>query len=92
MLEDGFDRMVNIDLSSVVVDAMKKQYHEHLSDRFRCTIGFRPVSDVAVSQYSTEDDEGRAVLTMDARKMTFPDESFDLIVEKGLFFVQVWED
>jgi RAT1-interacting protein len=56
MLQSGFSRIVNIDLSAIVISQMREKYQ----------------NEVKLEWYE-----------MDVTKMSFPNNSFDLIIDKG---------
>lgn len=57
MVNDGYQEIINIDISSVVIEAMHTKYH-----------------DLPQLKY----------LKMDARDMSFADNEFDSVIDKGL--------
>lgn len=73
MYDDGYTKMINIDISSVVI----KKMQEH------CAKVNKTLECKGDQQKTWLTSQFSEVLEMDATHMTFEDSSFDLIIDKG---------
>lgn len=83
MVNDDYEQVVNIDISSVVIRAMQSKYSHlphlqcNISFEF-CLIPFHSIALLILNDHSCTD------MKMDVRDMSaFEDNSFDAVIDKG---------
>jgi EEF1A lysine methyltransferase 4 len=88
MVEDGYQDVVNIDISSVVIDQMTKKYHD--KPQLKCNIlcclppVLRDLPEYVPSNMPSIDILIGTDIKMDVRDMShFQSGSFDAVIDKG---------